>query len=389
MAFSWHSAILVTTLILACSSGGEQGGAGPQGEGGQAGAPCPLTGDEWVQLGSADATIYARQADGDLFCWGWGFPLSCDITIPSANAGFYEASATVVGCLDTFVGEGVGVRHDGGFVLWGGALSNVTRTASPPLDFKLGIAPGMGRAVEATGVAPVTVLDENGAVWVRGRLGDQVWNSLTRLDLPRRARALRSGDATCILDVEGFVSCFGYDYGRTLGVSHDGDILPLTELPLPFKVKEFGSSWNTSCAVAEDGALYCAGDNMYGQLGYPPGDFKYREAFEMVPGIEGVERVKMEGLGATVCALSEGQLSCWGSPFMGLFGTEETAPVPTPRLMEPFNDVIDFVVEDALCVLRENHEIWCRGAPSSLGVCEARHPIVTPDWFRVETGPCP
>lgn len=73
---------------------------------------------------------------------------------------------------------------------------------------------------------------------------------------------------TCALLSTGAVKCWGYDHVGQLG---DGGIsnsrVPVAVRGLPSRILQISAGAAHTCALADSGALYCWGDNRFGQLG--------------------------------------------------------------------------------------------------------------------------
>ncbi|TVQ96247.1 MAG: hypothetical protein EA398_16295 [Deltaproteobacteria bacterium] len=119
---------------------------------------------------------------------------------------------------------------------------------------------------------------------------------------------------TCALRESGRVFCWGSSFGGRLGTG-------LTD------VESLSVGNGHSCAITRFGRVLCWGSNAFGQLGN--GDVGGQSADPVeVEGLSGVTAVSA-GLDHT-CAISNGAVWCWGSNAVGQLGdgTQEDSPVP-------------------------------------------------------------
>lgn len=145
-------------------------------------------------------------------------------------------------------------------------------------------------------------------------------------------------------------------HGGALWCGDDDDALLPVELPRP--VVSFDADRHR-CAVTDDGALYCWGDNGQGQAGTGT-----RRRVEPVPvRLEGLEGVTEVSLGRyTGCAVARGQAYCWGSSLsFAVTGSPKVYGTKTPIRVRKM-DRVDTLRSGAMhvCVIREG-SVWCWG----------------------------
>ena len=164
------------------------------------------------------------------------------------------------------------------------------------------------------------------------------------------------GEHVCGLLKDGTVRCWGRDTRARAAVPSDGGAAETDgalgrghavsaiegATPAPVVglagVKQVSVGRNLgTCALTEDGAVYCWGRNEFGQLGRPP-----TEARVPVPArIEGLPPAAAVALGSTIgCAVAaaDGALWCWGArahKLSGLLGPSEEATF-APQVMPAF-----------------------------------------------------
>lgn len=130
------------------------------------------------------------------------------------------------------------------------------------------------------------------------------------------------GDHTCALDRSGAAFCWGSNASGQLGIGVR-DTLPRTSpVPVaggpPFRAIAAGGAH--TCALADDGAAYCWGDDGHGQLGSGSGGGDPSAVPRPVGGELRFRLLTAGGL--HTCGLTvEGRAYCWGSNSLGELGT--------------------------------------------------------------------
>lgn len=134
------------------------------------------------------------------------------------------------------------------------------------------------------------------------------------------AEQVASGaEHTCALE-DGKVYCAGSNSELQLGIGDEMDIshsLYFVPVPTLEGVSQIGSGLAFSCALKQ-GQVYCWGSNSLGQIGQ---SYYYAEAMGTPTRIENLSNVSQLAVGGTfACALSEGQVYCWGEGTQGQLG---------------------------------------------------------------------
>jgi alpha-tubulin suppressor-like RCC1 family protein len=197
----------------------------------------------------------------------------------------------------------------------------------------------------------------------------------------------------CMLLAEGEVRCWGVnalgsvgvvsprvDTGFGVSVYSNVELPARVELPLPATALFAAGSGFYSCAVLQDGALYCWGENTYGQLGAGEpgescpeggGDELYCSVTPLASGFE--QQAELYAFGELhACAVTaDGELYCWGYGARGQLGLEvellsECADgrlcSPSPQLVPTESRTLDVAVGSRFtCVLQEDERVLCWG----------------------------
>jgi len=117
---------------------------------------------------------------------------------------------------------------------------------------------------------------------------------------------------------------------------------------------------SSACAIADDGTVFCWGNNLSGQLG--DGTKVPRPTPVAVSGLGPSISIAMGG--AFACALSAtGAVSCWGDNSLGQLGNGSMSPSTTPvaviGLSLPAVSIATGVTET--CAVRVDGTVWCWG----------------------------
>lgn len=142
---------------------------------------------------------------------------------------------------------------------------------------------------------------------------------------------------TCALRGDGALKCWGDNSWGQLGqgdtsprgdgVDQMGALLPPISLGTGRKVTALGAGHEHTCALLDDGAVKCWGDNTYGRLGIGDDEDRGDEPSEMgdeLPAVLlGTGRTAIGlgvGLRHTCALLDDGSVKCWGRNLTGEVG---------------------------------------------------------------------
>ncbi len=115
-----------------------------------------------------------------------------------------------------------------------------------------------------------------------------------------------------------------------------------------------------SCAVIDDGQVYCWGANQFGQLG--DGTVTSRSFSKPVTGLDSVTYMG-SGISNHACAVVQGgQVRCWGLNNYGQLGNNSIADSTTPVAVHSLPDAVSVQTGRYFtCALRANGQIACWG----------------------------
>ncbi len=321
---------------------------------GQFGACTPLSGT--VALGNTHTC--AVFDDGVLRCWGRGDALGQGT---SENWGDNSGETGLPPAVDLGSGQQAhavvaGLSHTCA-VLSSGALKCWGLNASG----QLGLGDDRSR-----GEAP-------------GEMGDAL--SVVDLGTDRTVRHLAAGSYhNCAILDDDQLKCWGSNDEQQLGVGdlrtygddlgEMGDDLPAVDLG-PRRATSLALGHQHTCALLDDGSVYCWGDNVSGQLG-----LGHRTDVSNTPPMGAAVDL---GTGRTAIGLSAGNhhtcallddntVRCWGLNSWGQLGGRDSDPsitgddIPTVNLGTDRHAVVLAGGDEHHCALLDNASLRCWGA---------------------------
>lgn len=192
---------------------------------------------------------------------------------------------------------------------------------------------------------------------------------------------------TCARHPDGGVSCWGRDsVGQAGGASVNNEAAAPTRINGLAGVVDLAAGGNLSCALTDDGALWC-----WGQLRSPNGSGSSgprtgADPLAVVNPASGQPAVLAMDVGEHhACAVLEGgALSCWGYDQAGQLGRPGESPTMGPEQVAGIDGTVDVAVgNDHTCALHENGRVSCWGGNEyrQLGVDApdaSREPVTVP-----------
>ena len=174
---------------------------------------------------------------------------------------------------------------------------------------------------------------------------------------------------TCAAATTGRVYCWGAPKNGRLGtgqrrpVGNDGDLVAVPDIRT---AKTVGAGFLHSCAVMREGTVRCWGDNGFGQLGNGHAGARRQTATPV--DVDRLESAVAVSAGKYhTCALSnDGRVWCWGRNTSGLLGIgksgHEIRKRSSPSLVVDLDDVTDISTgSNHNCALRADGRVFCWG----------------------------
>ena len=321
----------------------------------------------------------AVTADHTLWCWGsngWGQlgdGTTADSRVPVQVSGqATDWAAVAAGDLHTCA-----VKADHTLWCWGdnvwGELGDGTTTRSPVPVQVSGQASGW--AAVAAGYSHTCAVKTDHTLWCWGDNGDGELGDGTTAVSPVPVQV--SGQATdwaavsagwgytCAVKADGTVWCWGDNGYGQLG---DGTT---ADSPVPVQVSGQVTGWAAvsagaihTCAVKVDHALWCWGDNGYGELG--DGTTDRSPVPVQVSGQATGWAAVTAGIYHTCAVKTDHTLWCWGDNASGQLGDGTTTLQPSPVPVQVSGQATDWAAVSAgggyTCAVKIDGTVWCWGS---------------------------
>lgn len=330
-----------------------------------------VTRDCIAQLEAGRAHTCAREAEGNVSCWGDN--LYGQLGLGSMGAGTNQLSprGTMVGrATDLSCGSEhcCALTNDQGVLCWGrnaagqlGADPGVTPASGTPLTLNAGVGV---RAVSAGG-AHTCVVYESGAVRCWGAVSPSATSSFAGVDVPtlNDATQVSCGTlSTCALRANGRVACWGER--RVLGATGAAD-----SLVDPVEVEGLAGAVavtvgpDHACALLESGGAACWGLGEEGKLG--DGSMTDSQLPVIVSGLSDGAVISVEGPSCSV--RSGGGVVCWGPNRDGELGNGMMEEIrTTPGSVNAIDDAVAIGTGGFhACARLESGSVVCWGLGSS------------------------
>ena len=159
--------------------------------------------------------------------------------------------------------------------------------------------------------------------------------------------------------------------------------------------KEIVAGLNHTCALREDGTLWCWGRNALGQLGDTTTTVR-ADAKQVLPA-GAADWVEVAASGEFTCGRrASGALYCWGRNDVGQLGAGDVvSPVSTPKQVGTATYTAVSAGANHACAVATGGTLWCwgRNANGELGLGNSVGPVLVPtqvgtdtDWQRPALG---
>ncbi len=328
---------------------------------------------DWSMVSASDYHTCAIKTDGRLFCWGDGqYGQLGTGSTASSSTPVQEATAATDWVSVATNGDSTCARKsDGRLFCWGWAESAALGNSA--------LAPSTTPVQESTGatdwrqVSRACAIKDDGSLYCWGRWPIGVEDLSRQRSTPTQEQSLRhnwdqvatDSTRTCGITRDGRLFCWGMQFPGLLA-----DLHPWSDLASLIPVQEAtgASDWaqvdpggGHTCALKQDGRVFCTGGNERGQLG----DGTTTSTFGMVAVAGGTtwERVSTGGL--HTCAIDvERRLFCWGAGDLGQLGSGDTDDSAVPVQEDSHAD--DWATVSAgvshTCATKTDGRLFCWGA---------------------------
>lgn len=350
----------------------------------EAKAPLRIGSDLWQAVATGFQYTCGIKMDGTLWCWGdgacavlgdGGDNLYCDGARP-VYAPYPTGGAATWKSLSAGEQHACAIQSDGSLWCWGendqGELG--TSDADPrtvPTRIGADVAADKTWTAIAAGWRHTCGV-RSGQLWCWGandfgQLGDN--GAVPSISFPKRIGTSASfvtvaaGDGhTCAVLGDKTLACWGDGAAGQLGLG-DGALATGASTPTPvpgaMQWAEVAASGINTCGRTTGGALYCFGDNRYGQVG--DGTFVQRSSPASVAGGGTWAQVAL-GFRETCATSASGQGSCWGQNSDGSIGagTGGEADAPIEVASSGFTQLATGARHQ--CGIKTDASLWCWGA---------------------------
>lgn len=166
----------------------------------------------------------------------------------------------------------------------------------------------------------------------------------------------------CALKTNGDVWCWGpNDLGQLgIGMVTPQETYAKKVVGLPLPAVHVAVGWETGCALLSDGSVWCWGANEHGQLGNGMIDNSAHPTPVQVTAL-GTGNTQVSAGFWHVCALKNGQVSCWGNNLYGEVG----AGFFDGNTASPINVLTNATSISVggfnTCATKSDKSLWCWG----------------------------
>jgi len=346
------------------------GGQGQLGQGDTQLSTSPLPVDVMELTSGVEAvaagpeSVCALKVDGTVWCWGvadddqLGNGLAPDLDVhgemgylrgvPVQVAGLPGPAKVLSGGNAPCV-----VTEKGGIACWGLTAAVATTPVPVALPSNGVITTSAIDAVsvtiggdESNGFACAVTSQGLTACWGRNDFGELGDGAMTSTLAPVETGSVLLTNGTTAVSASpdepfacavarGQVQCWGIDVSGELGDGQQAssvDDAVAVSLPAGIGFTSVSAGGLGACALSAAGAVYCWGDNSYGEIGdgtVGTGGGPVKTPVALPTLTSGVTAVSV-GLDYACALLSGGTVDCWGDNSLGQLGTSSPSANPTP-----------------------------------------------------------
>lgn len=163
------------------------------------------------------------------------------------------------------------------------------------------------------------------------------------------------------------LQCWGKNANGEVGGGRTDDVV---NFPVPvlenLDIKQVAAGYSHTCALDLDGDVYCWGKNDHGQIGKNPDVNKYIDPVK-VNTISNIAWIAAGG-NSTCAVRNNGDLYCWGENYLGQAGDASTDDVVRPEIVNGLPAVTKASVSATHgCALTTTGDVWCWGSGEVIG----------------------
>jgi alpha-tubulin suppressor-like RCC1 family protein len=170
------------------------------------------------------------------------------------------------------------------------------------------------------------------------------------------AKVTAGGAHTCAIKQDGSLWCWGYNWNGQLGDGTYGSKKTPIQI-MSSGVSSIALGVSHTCAIKTDGSLWCWGYNLFGRLGDGTDQSKSSPVQIISSGV-----VSVALGGAHTCAIKQdGSLWCWGANVNGQLGDGTYSNNSTPVQIMSSGVVAVALGGDHTCAIKQDGSLWCWG----------------------------
>jgi len=265
--------------------------------------------------------------------------------------GIDDATSVTVGAVTACATHASGDVSCWGFGAYGGVGTGRVALAGAPnpvagVTGATQIAAG-NEHVCSLGPGRLSCWGSNGGGRIDAGAADSYWSPVTPSGHAGALALDADGNATCVVESDHSVSCWGGASSLASGGSALTDATAVTV------------SSGTACAVRSGGTVSCWGDNWAGQLGN--GDTASSATPVDVSGVSDAVQVT-SGTGFNCALRAAGAVVCWGYGGSGRLGGGDNNSSSVPTTVTDLNDAVSISAgTNHVCAARSNGTVRCWG----------------------------